>query len=85
MRRVEAAGMTVTYTDRTLAARHHQHEIVVWLRRRSDEAKTEVLVITGLLADLAERSLAEYDAIGKSKRRPKRAARRRLDELAVLV
>ena len=85
MRRVETAGLTVTYTDRTLAARHHQHEIGVWLRRRSDEAKAEVLVITGLLADLAERSLAEYDAIGKSKRRPKRAARRRLDELAVLA
>ena len=85
MRRVEAAGMPVAYSDRTLQARHHQHEIGVWLRRRSDEAKTEVLTITGLLADLAEASLAEYDAIGKSKRRPKRAARRRLDELEVLA
>jgi transposase, IS5 family len=85
MRRVDAAGMAVVYTDRTLQARHHQHEIGVWLRRRSGEAKTEVLVITGLLADLAEASLAEYDAIGKSKRRPKRAARRRLDELVVLA
>ena len=85
MRRINTAGMTVTYTDRTLAARHHQHEIGVWLRRRSDEAKTEVLTITGLLADLAEQCLAEYDAIGKSKRRPKRSARRRLDELAVLA
>lgn len=47
MRRVEAAGMTVVYTDRTLAARHHQHEIGVWLRRRCDEAKAEVMVITG--------------------------------------
>ena len=48
-------------------------------------SKAEVLGITGLLADLAEQCLAEYDAIGKSKRRPKRAARRRLDELAVLA
>ena len=27
MRRIEATGMTATYTDRTLAARHHAHEI----------------------------------------------------------
>ena len=61
MRRIEATGMTATYTDGTLAARHHAHEIGVWLRRRSDEAKTEVVTITGLLADLAEQSLTEAD------------------------
>ena len=85
MRRIEAAGMTVTYTDRTLQARHHQHQIGVWLRRRCDEAKTEVLAITGLLADLADASLVEVDGITTSKQRPKRAARRRLDELSVLA
>jgi transposase, IS5 family len=85
MRRVEATGMAVTYVDRTLQARHHQHQIGVWLRRRSDEAKAEVLVITGLLADLAEDSLAEASAATSPKRRPRRAARRRLHELAVLT
>ena len=44
MRRIDTAGMTVVYTDRTLAARHHQHQIGVWLRRRSDEAKPKSLV-----------------------------------------
>ena len=85
MRRIEATGMSVDYTDRTLQARHHAHEIGVWLRHRSDEAKAEVLIITGLLADLAEQSLAETDRILASKRRPRRAARRRIEELRVLV
>ena len=40
-------------------ARAHQHSIGAWLRRRSDEAKAEVLVITGQLADLAERRSTE--------------------------
>ena len=85
MRRIEATGMTVTYTDRTLEARHHAHEIGVWLRRRNDEAKAEVFAITGLLADLAEQSLAEADRIFASKRQSRRAARRRIDEFRVLA
>ena len=84
-RRVEATGLVVAFTDRTMQARHHQHSIGVWLRRRSDEAKTEVLAITGLLADLAQQSLDESDAILKTKRRLRRATRRRLNELAVLA
>lgn len=84
-RRVAATGMTVTFTDRTVEARHHQHSIGVWLRRRSDEAKTEVLTITGLLADLAEESLSEADTILNGKRRHRRASRRRLDELQMLA
>ena len=36
-----------------------QHSIGVWLRRRSDEAKAEVLAITGQLADLAAAAVAE--------------------------
>ena len=85
MRRIEATGMPVVYVDRTLKARHHAHEIGVWLRRRSDEAKTEVLAITGSLADLAEQSLTEADRVLLSKRRPRRAARRRIEELGVLA
>ena len=65
-----ATGLKVTFTDRTVEARHHQHSIGVWPRRRSDEAKAEVLQITGRLADLAEQSLAEADVILTTKRRP---------------
>ena len=59
MERLERVGVNVVFEDRTLVARGHQHSIGAWLRRRSDEAKTEVLAITGQLADLAQLSVAE--------------------------
>ena len=59
LRRLARLGVKIAYTDRTAAARAHQHSIGAWLRRRSDEAKAEVLVITGRLADLAEASVVE--------------------------
>jgi transposase, IS5 family len=85
MRRVESTGVPVTFVDRTNEARHHAHSIGVWLRRRSDEAKSEVLTITGLLADIAELSVIEAEKALKTKRKLKRPQRRRLDELARLV
>ena len=58
--RLVARGATcVAWTDRTGEARHFAHEIGVWLRRRSDQAKAEVLAITGQLAALAKRTVAE--------------------------
>jgi IS5 family transposase len=84
LRRLGRLGVKVAYTDRTAAARAHQHSIGAWLRRRSDEAKAEVLVITGRLADLAEASVAEATkALQHNPRR--RRVRRMLDELGVLV
>ena len=84
LHRLAKVGVKVAYTDRTLEARAHQHSIGVWLRRRSDEAKAEVLVITGRLADLAEASVVE--ATRALPRRPRRwRARRMLDDLAVLI
>ena len=84
LRRLAKLGVKVAYTDRTLEARSHQHSIGVWLRRRSDEAKAEVLVITGLLADLAEASVAE--ATKALQHRPRRRrVRCILDDLAVLI
>jgi len=53
--RLANAGVKVTYTDRTASARAHQHSIGAWLRR-SDEAKAEVLTITGLLAVRSRRN-----------------------------
>jgi transposase, IS5 family len=85
MRRVESTGLRVTFVDRTNDARHHAHSIGVWLRRRSDEAKSEVLTITGLLADIAELSVIEAEKALKTKRKLKRSQQRRLNELARLV
>jgi len=84
LRRLAKVGVKVAYTDRTAAARAHQHSIGAWLRRRSDEAKAEVLVITGRLADLAEASVAEATKALQHKAR-RRRVRRMLDELGVLV
>jgi transposase, IS5 family len=84
LRRLAKVGVKVVYTDRTAAARAHQHSIGAWLRRRSDEAKAEVLVITGRLADLAEASVAEATKALPHKAR-RRRVRRMLEELAVLV
>ena len=86
MERLERVGVNVVFEDRTLVARGHQHSIGAWLRRRSDEAKTEVLAITGQLADLAALSVAEATkALRHKGHRRRRHARRLLDELGVLV
>ena len=84
LRRLARLGVKVAYTDRTAEARAYQHSIGAWLRRRSDEAKAEVLVITGQLADLAEASVAEATKALQYKAR-RRRVRRMLDDLAVLV
>jgi transposase, IS5 family len=84
LRRLDAAGVKTVSVDRTAPARAYQHSIGAWLRRRSDEAKAEVLTITGLLADLAELSVTEAAQALKSKGR-RRHVRRMLDDLEVLV
>ena len=84
LRRLTTVGVRVGYTDRTGPARAAQHSIGVWLRRRSDEAKAEVLTITGQLADLAQASVTEATrALGHKPRR--RRVRRMLAELVVLL
>ena len=84
LRRLANAGVKVTFTDRTAAARALQHSIGVWLRRRSDEAKAEVLVITGQLADLAAAAVADTTKALRYKAR-RRRVRRMIADLAVLV
>ena len=84
LRRLTRLGVKIVYIDRTPQARAYQHSIGAWLRRRSDEAKVEVLVITGRLADLAEASVAEATKALHYKAR-RRRVRRLLDELAVLI
>jgi transposase, IS5 family len=84
LRRLTNAGVKVAYIDRTAPARAHQHSIGAWLRRRTDDAKAEVLAITGLLADLAEQSVTEATKALRHKPRSRRV-RRMLDDLVVLV
>ena len=82
--RLRSAGVKVAFTDRTSEARALQHSIGVWLRRRTDEAKAEVLVITGQLAELAAAAVAEATKALRYKAR-RRRVRRMLEDLAVLV
>ena len=84
--RLERAGVPMVFVDRTAGARTHAHSIGVWLRRRSDEAKAEVLAITGLLADLAVLAADEVDIVLRANtRKRRRPVRRQLDVLAILV
>ena len=86
LRRLDRAGVAAGFVDRTSEARAHAHSIGVWLRRRSDEAKAEVLAITGLLADLAELSCSELEVVlAATTRRRRRSVRHQLDKLTVLA
>jgi IS5 family transposase len=82
--RLRRAGVKAVFVDRTAAARALQHSIGVWLRRRTDDAKAEVLAITGQLAELAAAAVTEAaNALGHKARR--RRVRRMLDDLAELI
>jgi IS5 family transposase len=84
MRRLRGAG--VLFVDRTGDARRLAHSIGVWLRRRTNEAKAEVLAITGQLADLAELSVAEADgALAVETPAAARWAKRLRGQLATLL
>ncbi len=48
------AARRTRVADHRGVARRHAHSIGVWLRRRTGQAKDEVLRITGQIADLAE-------------------------------
>ena len=84
LRRLRDPGVKVNYTDRTGEAHALQHSIGVWLRRRSDDAKAEVLVITGQLAELAAAAVAEARRVLQYKAR-RRPVRRMLEDVAVLA
>ena len=85
LKRLNSGGLAVVFVDRTTPARAYQHSIGAWLRRRTDEAKTEVLAITGLLADLADLCVAEARTAIRGKGRRRRPVRRLLDKLEVLL
>jgi IS5 family transposase len=57
------------FRNRTRSIRRRFHAIGTWLRRRSDEAKGEVLAITGEMACIAEASVAEAAEVARNARR----------------
>jgi IS5 family transposase len=62
------------FRDRTRSVRRRAHQIAAWLRRRSGDAKDEVLVLTGELATIAEASIKEAQVVADNARRALRRA-----------
>ena len=86
--RLQGAGIAprTVFDDQTPKARQGAHRIGSKLRRRSDDAKAEVLAITGELADLAETAVEQAKRVLVNARRmgerPVRRLRRMLADLA---
>ncbi len=57
--KAQGAATRTQVVDHVAAAQRRAHAIGVWLRRRTGEAKDEVLAITGQLADLAEVTMTD--------------------------
>ena len=93
VRRIQTAGAATRtgFVDVTADARRYAHRIGSKLRRRTGEAKDEVLVITGKLADLAEVTAAQAKAVVRNARRSiardggQSKLRRCIDDLAVTI
>jgi len=68
---VKAAGLArrTGFRDRGRSVRRRAHDVAVWLRRRNDDAKAEVLAITGELAGLAEATIVDARAVAVNARR----------------
>jgi IS5 family transposase len=62
-----------SFRDRTRSVRRRAHSIGAWLRRRNDEAKEDVLKITGELAGIAEATV--IDALGMARNAKRKLAR----------
>ena len=62
-----------SFRDRTRSVRRRAHSIRAWLRRRNDEAKEDVLKITGELAGIAEATV--IDALGMARNAKRKLAR----------
>ncbi len=63
--KLKAAGLAkrTGFRDRTRSVRRRAHDVATWLRRRNDDAKEEVLVITGELAAIAVATVGEARAV----------------------
>lgn len=89
--RLHEAGLAARtpFDDHTEAARRAAHRIGSKLRRRNEDAKAEVLAITGELADLAEMACDQAKRVlanaKRDKDRPLKRRRRVLADLAHLI
>lgn len=54
------------FRDRSRSMRRRAHDIGAWLRRRSDDAKAEVLAINAEMVDLADLAVAETRAVARN-------------------
>ena len=66
---VAGLAKSTTFRDRGRSVRRRAHDVAVWLRRRNDTAKDEVLAITGQLATLAEATIGEARQVALNARR----------------
>jgi IS5 family transposase len=73
---VKAAGLAARTTsrDRTRSVRRRAHAIGAWLRRRGDDARDEVVAITGEMASIAEHAIVDARAVVRNARRGLRRA-----------
>jgi IS5 family transposase len=67
--KVAGLAQRTTFRDRGRSVRRRAHDVAVWLRRRNDDAKGEVLAITAELADLAEATIRDARAVAVNARR----------------
>ena len=69
--RLKAAGLAkrTRFRDRTRSVRRRAHRVAAWLRRRNDDARAEVLAITGELAAIADATVGEARAVAANARR----------------
>jgi len=69
--RIRAAGLAARTTsrDRTASVRRRAHDIGAWLRRRSEEAKAEVLVLNAEMARIAIAAVTEATDVVRNARR----------------
>ncbi len=93
VRRIQNAGAATrtSFVDGTSDARRYAHRIGVKLKRRTGEAKDEVLAITGILADLAAVAVTGAKKVVRNARRSIARSgghgrlRRCIDDLAVTI
>lgn len=67
-------GSRTRFRDRRRSVARRSHAIAAWLRRRSDDAKDEVLAITAELVTIARASVKEAQAMADNTRRSLRRA-----------
>jgi transposase, IS5 family len=71
VRALQALGLAgrTSFRDRTRSVRRRAHQIAAWLRRRSGDAKEEVLELTGELARIADVATKEAHFVATNARR----------------